>query len=411
MEQHGVGGHVAVGDGNPESGQLSAAERSRYARHLLLPDVGVAGQMRLRAARVLVVGAGGLGSPVLTYLAAAGVGTVGVVDDDVVDRSNLQRQVVHSTADVGRAKVESAADRIAQINPEVQVVAHPWRLTAERAAQVVAAYDVVVDATDNFPTRYLLSDACVVVGRPLVWGAVSRFDGQVSVWWPGKGPCYRCVFPRPPAPGLVPSCEQGGVLGVLPGVIGTWQATEVVKILLGIGEPLVGRMMVYDALAATVGQVRLSSRPDCPSCGPNATVVLRDDPLTCGVVADGDAGTVSTLSATAEPTDLPHVDARTAARLVDSTDVVLLDVRESTEREVVTLPARRALWRPLGQVLADPTLPEVPLDATVVVYCRSGVRSAKAVAALRAAGYTSAMNLAGGLGAWRDDVDSHLPLY
>lgn len=386
-----------------QAGPLSPGERERYARHLLLPGVGPAGQNRLRQARVLVVGSGGLGSPVLIYLAAAGVGVIGVVDDDVVDLTNLQRQVVHSTADVGRPKVDSAADRLAALNPHVQVERHQLRLDAAAAADLIAAYDVVVDATDNFATRYLLSDACVLVGRPLVWGAVSRFDGQVSVWWPGKGPCYRCVFPRPPAPGSVPSCAEGGVLGVLPGVIGSLQAAEVLKIVLGEGEPLVGRMMVYDALAGSVGELRVSRSPRCPVCGPSAAqVVLRDLP----------AEVCTPAEAPASGTLLPQVSPGEAASLLAGTQApLLLDVREAAEREIVVLPAPESLWLPLGDVRREAVLPGVPKDRTVVVYCRSGARSAEAVSLLRAAGYQGAVNLSGGLIGWHREVDPQLPVY
>lgn len=396
---------VAAVPGVVSGADLSAAQRERYARHLLLPGVGAEGQQRLAAARVLVVGAGGLGSPVLTYLAAAGVGTLGIVDDDAVDLSNLQRQVVHATGDLGRPKVDSAGDRVAAVNPWVRVERHALRLRADTAAELVRSYDVIVDATDNFPTRYLLSDACVLVGRPLVWGAVARFDGQVSVWWPGRGPCYRCVFPRPPAPGAVPSCAEGGVLGVLPGVIGTLQATEVLKILLGLGEPLVGRMLVYDALAARVGEVRIGANPACPACAPGVTPVVVDLDEVCAVRPGEPMGVVA-------PTELPEVSPSAAAAwLAGNTPPVLLDVREAAERDIVTLPAGRAAWVPLGLLRERAAIPDVPLEADVLVYCRSGVRSAEAVALLRAVGYAGARNLAGGVLGWRAEVDPSLPAY
>ena len=417
------------GDGVSGAG-LSAQERERYARHLLLPGVGREGQEKLRAARVLVVGAGGLGSPVLTYLAAAGVGTLGLVDDDVVDLTNLQRQVVHGTPDLGRPKVDAAADRLRGINPHVVVERHALRLTAATAAELVSRYDVTVDATDNFPTRYLLSDASVLVGRPLVWGAVARFDGQVSVWWPGRGPCYRCVFPRPPAPGLVPSCAEGGVLGVLPGVIGTLQATEVLKIVLGIGEVLVGRMLVYDALAARVGEVTLARHPACPACAAGRSLILADLEESCtapAVPASGlvpgaavGAGPVSGPSGAAEEhgeSRVPEVSPTRAAELLAG-DVppILVDVREAGERDIVTLAAPDEAWVPLGRLRDEvlgggrAELPGVSRDRDLLVYCRSGARSAEAVGLLRAAGY-DAVNVAGGLLRWRDEVDPGMPGY
>lgn len=397
----------------PSEPGLSAAERERYARHLLLPGVGLAGQERLAQARVLVVGAGGLGSPVLTYLAAAGVGTLGIVDDDRVDVTNLQRQVVHGTADLGRPKVESAAERVRDINPYVVVERHARRLDAASAPDLVAGYDVVVDATDNFPSRYLLSDACVLVGRPLVWGAVARFDGQVSVWWPGRGPCYRCVFPRPPAPGTVPSCAEGGVLGVLPGVIGTLQATEVLKILLGQGEPLVGRMLVYDALGAHVGEVPLGRHPECPACAPGAQIRLVDEPDQCAAAPQAAevGGDAAPASDGPFGTGRDVTPAEAAALLQGTRPPLLIDVREAAERDIVTIDAPEQAWVPLGWLRVGAILPDVPLDRPMIVYCRSGVRSAEAVALLRAQGYTGAVNLAGGVLRWRADIDPSLPAY
>lgn len=391
------------GDAHPPG--MSPPERERYARHLLLPGVGVAGQNRLAGAQVLVVGAGGLGSPVLTYLAAAGVGVLGVVDDDVVDVTNLQRQVVHGTSDLGRDKVDSAADRITDINPYVVVQRHRERLTAATAEGLLSGYDVVVDATDNFPARYLLSDACVLVGRPLVWGAVARFDGQVSVWWPGRGPCYRCVFPRPPAPGTVPSCAEGGVLGVLPGVIGTLQAVEVLKILLDIGDPLVGRMMVYDALSARVAEVPVARRPSCPTCASGSRVRLVDLDQIC-VTSAGRSAAPAVVSELSEVTP-----AQAATLLMGETPPILVDVREAAERDIVTLAAPEQVWVPLGHLREAASLPGVPLGRDLLVYCRSGVRSAEAVALLHAAGYLGAVNVTGGLLRWRDEVDPDIPAY
>ncbi|GAB78283.1 adenylyltransferase and sulfurtransferase [Austwickia chelonae] len=395
---------------------LDGPERERYARHLLLPGVGTQGQLRLRGARVLVVGAGGLGSPVLTYLAAAGVGTLGVVDDDRVDPSNLQRQVLHGTPDIGRPKVDSARDRIAALNPHVRVETHPARLTAHVAEQLLRSYDVVVDATDNFPTRYLLADAAVLTGTPLVWGAISRFDGQVSVWWPGRGPCYRCVFPEPPAPGLVPSCAEGGVLGVLPGVVGTLQATEVIKILLDIGEPLVGRMLVYDALTATVETLPLRRHPRCPLCSADARpVTLTDLAAGCTHPTDPERRTERTPTA---PTDgdrsrtAGEIDPQTAATwLTGGHPPLVVDVREAAEREIVRLPVDEELWIPLGDLHRDARLPGIDHDREILVYCRSGMRSAEALTLLRDAGYHRATHLSGGILRWRAQIDPGLPGY
>ncbi|WP_240322579.1 molybdopterin-synthase adenylyltransferase MoeB [Austwickia chelonae] len=402
---------VRTGDVRPATGMtagLDDTERERYARHLLLPGVGTPGQLRLREARVLVVGAGGLGSPVLTYLAAAGVGTLGVVDDDRVDPSNLQRQVLHGTPDVGRPKVDSARDRIIELNPYVRVETHPGRLTAETAEDLLRGYDVVVDATDNFPTRYLLADASVLTGIPLVWGAISRFDGQVSVWWPGRGPCYRCVFPEPPAPGAVPSCAEGGVLGVLPGVIGTLQAVEVIKILVGVGEPLVGRMLVYDALSAAIDTLPVRRHPRCVLCsGEAAPIVLTDLPDGCLTGPDDDprAGDVRLASA-------GEIDPAAAAGWLAGDDPPLVvDVRESGEREIVRLPDTEELWIPLGELRQGAQLPGISFDREILVYCRSGVRSAEALMLLREAGYHRATHLAGGILRWRAEIDPSLPGY
>ncbi len=380
--------------------ELSADEVARYARHLILPDVGVLGQRRLRNARVLVVGAGGLGSPVLLYLAGAGVGPIGIVDEDVVDASNLQRQVVHGTAADGRAKVESARDAVLGVNPDVDVVLHPVRLDATTVLDVLRGYDVVVDGTDNFATRYLVNDACALLGLPEVWGSIFRFDGQVSVWWAGHGPTYRDLHPAPPPPGSVPACAEGGVLGVLCGAVGSVMATEVVKLVTGAGEPLVGRVLVYDALRMDWRTVRV--RPN-PAVAPITGLV--DYEAFCGVpqadpAADGAGGEDDEVS-----------PAALAALLADDA-VLLVDVREPHEREIVAIPG--SVLVPLGRFTGGDALAEVDALAAgrpVVLHCRSGARSAQALGVLRDAGRADARHLAGGVLAWVRDVDPSLPVY
>jgi adenylyltransferase/sulfurtransferase len=408
----------------PTGPELTAEERTRYARHLLLPDLGSDGQRRLRAARVLVVGAGGLGSPALLYLGAAGVGTIGIVDDDVVEVTNLQRQVVHGVADVGRPKTESAADAVRAISPATDVVCHTSRLDAVNALEVVADYDLVVDGADNFPTRYLVGDACARLGTPHVWGSVYRFDGQASVWWAGEGPCYACVFPQQPPPDAVPSCAVGGVLGVVCASIGAVMATEAVKLLTGTGEPLVGRLLVHDALRQTWDSLPVRADPGCRVCGSGADLTR---PLGWATGVGATAGAISdsrseSRSDTRGPTasERPVVDARGLREAldrgeVDGRPVVLLDVREAGEREVVTIP-RAQVWVPMARVRAGQGLdagggaPGIPAGARVYVYCRTGWRSAEAVDLLRARG-VDAVNVDGGVLAWVRDVDPHLPTY
>lgn len=365
---------------------LSADELRRYARQSILPELGLEGQRRLAASRVLVIGAGGLGSPSLIYLAAAGVGTIAVVDDDVVDVSNLHRQVIHRDADIGRAKTESAAERVRAINPHVEVVEHRTRLTAANAERIVRDVDLVVDGSDNFPTRYLVNDAAVMAGIPVVWASISRFEGQISVWWAGHGPCYRCVFPTPPPAGSVPSCAVGGVLGVLPGVVGTVQASEAVKILAGFGLPLLGRLLLHDALAATWDTLTLRARPGCEVCGPNAGPIELRDIQECS--ADDDRPAVS------------EIDGDALARLLETGQVMLLDVREPAERATGALPGSQA-W-PLPRLLDGdvPTADHRP----VVAYCASGIRSARAAALLARAGVEEAHSLAGGIHAWTGEL-------
>lgn len=363
---------------------LSPSERARYARHILLPEVGAAGQERLKAAKVLLVGAGGLGSPAALYLAAAGVGTLGVAEFDAVDPSNLQRQVLYGTGDAGRPKLEAAARRLADLNPSVTVVPHPGRLTAEHALETVRRYDLVVDGSDDFATRYLVNDACALAGVPDVYGAVYRFEGQASVFWAAKGPCYRCLHPEPPPPGLVPNCAEAGVLGVLPGVVGTLQAAEALKLLLGLGEPLVGTLLVYDALAADFARLALKKDPACVLCGPRATLKsLVDYDRLCG--AEGPVPTVS-----------PE-----AFKAALAGGAGVLDVRE--DAEVAERPVPGARHIPLGQL--ESRLGELDPAARLVVVCRSGARSAKAVRLLAAKGFAGASSLAGGLAAF-DLLDS-----
>jgi adenylyltransferase/sulfurtransferase len=380
---------------------LGRAAVERYARHVLLPQVGRTGQERLSSSRVLVVGAGGLGSPALLYLAAAGIGTLGVVDDDVVETSNLQRQVIHSDADVGRLKTESAVDAVARVNPSVEVVRHDLRLDSSNALEVLRDYDVVLDGTDNFPTRYLLNDACVLLGKPHVWGSIYRFDGQVSVWWAEHGPCYRCVFPTPPPPGAVPSCAEGGVLGVLCAAIGSVQATETVKLLLGVGEPLVGRLVLHDALAMTWDALPVRKDPDCPVCGESPTVTsLVDYEAFCGVPASGEA-TVPTVSA-------PEL----AVELGSDAPPLLVDVRGPDERAIASIPGAVAIH--LDEFRDGSAFERDELAARgrrIVMMCKVGGRSAEATTLAQAAGYTQVLTLEGGVLAWVHEVDPTQPTY
>ena len=387
--------------------ELTVEQKARYARHILLPDIGVEGQRRLSNARVLVVGAGGLGSPALLYLAAAGVGTIGIVDDDVVDASNLQRQVVHGVADVGRPKTESAAESVAAVNPLVTVVRHDLRLTADNALEVLADYDVVLDGADNFATRYLVNDACVLLGLPHVWGSIYRFDGQVSVWFAGHGPCYRCVFPDPPPPDAVPSCATGGVLGVLCAAIGSVQVAEAVKLVVGRGEPLVGRLLVHDSLRQTWDTLRVRADPGCPVCGESPTVTgLVDYEDFCGI-GGAAAGAVETPGfAEVSATELAQL---LAERERGEAEFELVDVREPGERDIVSVPGSRAVH--LDAFRAGTAAQELPHGVPVVVLCKSGIRSAEAAGLLAAQGHDDVRNLTGGVLAWVRDVDPTLPVY
>jgi adenylyltransferase/sulfurtransferase len=379
---------------------LTNEEILRYSRHLILPDVGLDGQRRLKAARVLLIGAGGLGSPVALYLAAAGVGTLGLVDFDTIDFSNLQRQILYSTADVGRRKLEVAAERLTALNPEVRVVQHETRLTSANALELFAQYDVIVDGADNFPTRYLVNDACVLTGRPNAYGSIFRFDGQASVFATKGGPCYRCLYPEPPPPGLVPSCAEGGVLGVLPGIVGTIQATEAIKIIVGAGQTLAGRLLLFDALAMEFRTLKLRRDPACPICGDHPTIkALIDYEQFCGIAPP----------TAAKPAGLPPEFETTAedlkARLDRRDSVWILDVREKNEFDICRIPGSTLI--PLGEL--PKRLEEIPHGADapdIVVHCKMGGRSAKAVALLRDRGFTRVKNLTGGILAWIDRVDA-----
>jgi sulfur-carrier protein adenylyltransferase/sulfurtransferase len=384
---------------NDDLPTLGADEVLRYSRHLIIPDVGLTGQRRLKNARVLLVGAGGLGSPLGLYLAAAGVGTLGIVDYDVVDLTNLQRQVLHGTKDVGRPKLASATERIRDVNPHVNVEGFETRLTSANALEILRDFDVVVDGTDNFPTRYLTNDACVLLGKPNVYGSIFRFEGQASVFATADGPCYRCLFPEPPPPGLVPSCAEGGVLGVLPGLIGTIQATETIKLLLGIGEPLIGRLLLVDALSTRFRTVNLRRDPACPACGTREIRELVDYEEFCGVRA-AEAQLLADAVPEITPTEL-------ANKLRRGDDVDLIDVREPHEWEIARIPGARLI--PLATVTE--ALPTLDSARDIVVHCKGGTRSAKAVRQLRAAGFSRVWNLAGGITRWSDDVDPSTPKY
>jgi molybdopterin/thiamine biosynthesis adenylyltransferase/rhodanese-related sulfurtransferase len=385
--------------------ELTREEVMRYSRHLIIPDVATTGQKRLKNAKVLAVGAGGLGSPTLMYLAAAGVGTLGVVDFDVVDESNLQRQIIHGQSDVGTPKAESAKRSILEINPLIQVNLHQERLDSSNVMELFAQYDLIVDGTDNFATRYLVNDACVLLGKPYVWGSIYRFDGQASVFWAaapgGTAPCYRCLYPEPPPPGMVPSCAEGGVLGVLCASIGAIQTTEAIKLLTGIGEPLVGELMVYDALEMEYRKIRVRKDPECPLCGKNPTITgLIDYDAFCGVVSDEamEAAAGSTITAT-----------ELKAKMDAGEGIYLVDVREPAEFEILQVPGATLI--PKGDILNGSALSQLPQDKEIVLYCKSGIRSAEALAAVKAAGLTNAVHVQGGVLAWQAQVDPSLPTY
>jgi molybdopterin/thiamine biosynthesis adenylyltransferase/rhodanese-related sulfurtransferase len=380
---------------------LTVDEVRRYSRHLIIPDVGMSGQKRLKNAKVLCVGAGGLGSPALMYLAAAGIGTLGIVDFDVVDESNLQRQIIHGQADVGRPKAESARDSVNEINPFTEVVLHSERLDSDNAMRIFEPYDLIVDGTDNFATRYLVNDACVLLGKPYVWGSIYRFDGQASVFWAEHGPCYRCLYPEPPPPGMVPSCAEGGVLGVLCASIGSIQVNEAIKVIAGIGDPLVGRLMIYDALEMSYRAVRVKKDPECPVCGKNPSITeLIDYDAFCGTVsAEAQEAVVGST-----------ITARDLKKMLDANeDIFLIDVREPNEYEIVSIPGAKLI--PKGEFLSGAALESLPQHKRIVLHCKTGVRSAEVLAVVKSAGFADAVHVGGGVIGWINQVDPSLPAY
>ena len=394
-----AGGNLAVeAKANDDLPTLSSEEYARYSRHLILPEVGLEGQRKLKAARVLMIGTGGLGSPLGLYLAAAGIGTLGLVDFDVVDESNLQRQIIHGTKDVGRPKIESAQDRLKDINPNVQIEAHETRLSSENAIELFKDFDVVVDGTDNFPTRYLVNDASVLTGKPNVYGSIFRFEGQASVFWAAKGACYRCLYPEPPPPGLVPSCAEGGVLGVLPGIVGTIQAAEVIKVILGAEGILLNRLLLFDAWKMKFRELKLRKNPDCPICGTHPTITeLIDYEEFCGLNL---------------PDETPVLEEITVSELSDqienNSEVQIIDVREPHEYEIGKIPNSKLI--PLNEVVNR--MKEIDQSRTAIIQCKSGGRSAKAIAALQENGYKGKLlNLKGGILAWSDEIDPSIPKY
>jgi adenylyltransferase/sulfurtransferase len=378
---------------------LSNEEVARYSRHLIMPEVGMTGQRKLKGASVLMIGTGGLGAPLGMYLAAAGVGRLGLVDFDVVDASNLQRQIIHGTKDVGRPKIASARDRIQDINPHVEIETHETRLTSENALRLFVNYDVIVDGTDNFPTRYLVNDACVLTGKPNVYGSIFRFEGQASVFWAERGPCYRCLYPEPPPPGLVPSCAEGGVLGVLPGIIGAIQANEAIKVILGAPDIMVNRLLLFDAWRMRFRELKLRKNPDCPVCGDHPTITkLIDYEQFCGITPPVETKTT-----------MEEITATELKQRIDQgDDLQIIDVREPHEYEIGQIPNSKLI--PLGQVLNR--MNEIDPDRETVVHCKMGGRSAKAIDALQRSGFSGKLvNLKGGITAWSDEVDPSVPKY
>ena len=380
--------------------QLSKDEILRYSRHLIMPEVGMEGQLKLKQAKVLCIGAGGLGSPLALYLGAAGVGKLGIVDFDVVDYTNLQRQIIHGTTDVGRTKLESARDTLLEINPNVEIEAFETRLSSENALDIFRKYDIVADGTDNFPTRYLVNDACVLLGKPNVYASIFRFEGQASIFYAEQGPCYRCLYPEPPPPGLVPSCAEGGVLGVLPGIMGCIQAMETIKLILGRGDSLVGRLLLFDALAMKFRELKLRKNPDCPICGTHRTITrLIDYEQFCGIRGE---------EHTPVQTGIPEITPVELKKKMDAHEpFVLIDVREPHEYQICRIPGSKLI--PLGEV--PKRMNELDSADEIVVYCRSGMRSAKAVDLLMKSGFGKIHNLKGGILAWSDQVDPSVPKY
>jgi molybdopterin/thiamine biosynthesis adenylyltransferase/rhodanese-related sulfurtransferase len=381
--------------------ELTTDDLSRYSRHLILPEVGMEGQRRLKAAKVLCVGTGGLGSPLAFYLAAAGIGTLGLVDFDVVDASNLQRQIIHSTKDIGRKKLDSAAEKLTALNPALNVVKHDTMLSSANALEILKDYDIVADGTDNFPTRYLVNDACVLLGKPNVYGSIFRFEGQASVFATEQGPCYRCLYPEPPPPGLVPSCAEGGVLGILPGLVGVMQATEVIKLILGKGEPLIGRLLLVDALNMRFRELKLRKNPECPVCGTNPTVTeLIDYQQFCGIVPE-------TPQESSVKNGIPQITVKELKRRIDvGEDVQLIDVREPYEYQIAQIGGKLIPQNDVPQRLA-----EIDRDREVVVHCRSGARSQRVAEFLKQSGYPRVVNVAGGILAWSDEIDPRVQKY
>ena len=385
--------------------ELTIDEVRRYSRHLIIPDVGMTGQKRLKNAKVLCVGAGGLGSPSLMYLAAAGVGTLGIVEFDVVDESNLQRQIIHGQSDIGRSKAESARDSVLEINPLVQVNLHTERLDSSNVMDLFSQYDLIVDGTDNFATRYLVNDACVLLNKPYVWGSIYRFDGQASVFWAEQGPCYRCLYPEPPPPGMVPSCAEGGVLGVLCASIGSIQVNEAIKLITGVGESLLGRLMIYDALEMTYRQVKIRKDPNCAVCGENPTVTeLIDYEAFCGTISEeaAEAAKDSTITAL-------QLKEMLDARAAGEDDFILIDVREPNEFEIVSIEG--SVLIPKGEFLDGSALEKLPNDKRIVLHCKVGGRSAEALAVVKGAGYADAVHVGGGILQWVAQVEPDKPSY
>jgi adenylyltransferase/sulfurtransferase len=381
---------------------LTVDEVRRYSRHLIIPDVAMAGQQRLMNAKVLCVGAGGLGSPALMYLAAAGVGTIGIVEFDTVDESNLQRQIIHGQSDIGKSKAQSAKEKISEINPYVNVITHELRLDNSNVKEIFSQYDIIVDGTDNFATRYLVNDACVLLKKPYVWGSIYRFDGQASVFWAEYGPCYRCLYPEPPPPGMVPSCAEGGVLGVLCATIGSIQTTEAIKVITGVGEPMIGSLMIYDALEMSFRKIKVRKDPNCPLCGDNPTQsdLLPDYDAFCGVLSD--AAEVAVKDSTISVTEL-------ASKIDANEGFYLIDVREPSEFEIVRIPGSHLI--PKQGFLDGTVLATLPQDKPIILHCKSGVRSAECLAILKGAGFADATHVAGGVIAWAKQIDKSLPVY
>ena len=381
---------------------LTVDDVRRHSRHLIIPEVAMAGQQRLKNAKVLCVGAGGLGSPALMYLAAAGVGTLGIVEFDTVDESNLQRQIIHGQSDIGKSKAISAKEKIAEINPHVNVIVHELRLDTDNVMEIFSQYDLIVDGTDNFATRYLVNDACVLLKKPYVWGSIYRFDGQASVFWAEYGPCYRCLYPEPPPPGMVPSCAEGGVLGVLCASIGSIQTTEAIKLIAGIGEPLIGQLMIYDALEMSYRKIKVRKDPKCPLCSdkPTQTALLPDYEAFCGVLSD--AAEVAVKDSTISVTELK-------AKIDNNDKFLLIDVREPSEFEIVKIPG--AVLIPKQGFLDGSALAGLPQDKPIILHCKSGVRSAECLAILKSAGFADATHVSGGVVAWAKQIDTSLPVY